>query len=88
MRGKICFRSPLLTQPIDLRPNDPSSDASHRSGCKGLGFTLVRSFYAGHSERRSVIAPGNDAYPDQSRRRRRYQKDAAVAVLDERQETG
>jgi hypothetical protein len=70
----------------------PSSDASHRSGCKGLDLILVRPFHAGHSERRSVMAPGNDVYPDQPRRRRRYLKafrnDAAAAMLDEPQETG
>jgi hypothetical protein len=38
------------------------------------------------------MAPGNDVYPDQPRRRRRYLKafrnDAAAAMLDEPQETG
>jgi len=69
----------------------PSSDASHRSGCRGLDRVLVRSFHAAHSEQQSVMAPGNDACPDQPRRRSRYprsfRKDAAAAELDERQET-
>ena len=44
------------------------SDASHRSGRKGLDLLFLP---AGPSELGSVMAPGNDGYADQPRRHRR-----------------